>query len=86
MERERAGELRVCRALHMQENHVGVVLHVTYTDAYPDEPPIWELEEGQREMLHLPPFCTGPPTQQHFCTYRTGNKPGLQVLSGGQSG
>ncbi|CAE7430250.1 EIF2AK4 [Symbiodinium microadriaticum] len=45
VERERAGELRVCRALHMQENHVGVVLHVTYTDAYPDEPPIWELED-----------------------------------------
>ena len=42
------------RALHVrapvsQENHVGVTLHVTYTDAYPDEPPIWELEEGKRE-------------------------------------
>lgn len=28
-----------------EENHVGVTLHVTYTDAYPDEPPIWELED-----------------------------------------
>ena len=43
------------RALHVrapvsQENHVGVTLHVTYTDAYPDEPPMWELEEGKREV------------------------------------
>ncbi|CAE7160339.1 EIF2AK4 [Symbiodinium pilosum] len=30
-----------------EENHVGVSLHVTYTDAYPDEPPEWELEDVQ---------------------------------------
>lgn len=28
-----------------EENHVEVTLHVTYTEAYPDEAPEWKLEE-----------------------------------------
>ncbi|CAK9086078.1 unnamed protein product [Durusdinium trenchii] len=28
-----------------EENHVQVTLHVTYTDAYPDEAPAWALED-----------------------------------------
>ncbi|CAE7247950.1 EIF2AK4, partial [Symbiodinium sp. CCMP2456] len=40
-----AARLSRARAGALQENHVGVALHVTYTDAYPDEPPIWELED-----------------------------------------
>uniref|UniRef100_A0A6T1MTV5 RWD domain-containing protein n=1 Tax=Alexandrium monilatum TaxID=311494 RepID=A0A6T1MTV5_9DINO len=28
-----------------EENHVGVTLHVTYTDDYPDSPPEWALED-----------------------------------------
>ena len=29
---------------------MGVSLHVTYTDAYPDEPPEWELEDAGGEQ------------------------------------
>ena len=28
-----------------EENHVEVTLHVTYTDVYPDEAPMWKLED-----------------------------------------
>jgi len=39
-----------------EENHVGVTLHITYTDSYPDTAPDWEFEDvklGDQKLEEL---------------------------------